>query len=207
MQDLKGTFFVTGTGTGIGKTYTCIFLLNRLKTAGKSGLGLKPISSGCVDGINDDALALQKASSIKLPMDQINPFSFQEPIAPHIASARENVTISVKEVISALPDLEKLKPHLCLIEGAGGWEVPLNEHEMWSDFVKAYDLPVILVVGMTLGCINHALLTERAIVADNCLLSGWIANPIDPHMSAYAENLQTLKARMQSRFLGEVSPH
>lgn len=202
MQSLTGTFFITGTGTDIGKTYTSVVLLNRAQRLGQRVLGLKPVASGSINGVNEDAVALQQASNIELDLSQINPFCFEDPIAPHIAAAKQNVALAAEKLVSSLPDLNLLKPDLCLIEGAGGWEVPLNEQEMWSDFVIKLDIPVILVVGMTLGCINHAILSERAILADNCVLHGWIANPLDVNMLCYQENLQTLKKRLKSPFLG-----
>tara|TARA_B110000879_G_scaffold147548_1_gene191280 strand:- start:520 stop:1137 length:618 start_codon:yes stop_codon:yes gene_type:complete len=204
MQDLLGTFFVTGTSTSVGKTYATAALLKLAQKKGRKVLGLKPIASGADNGINADALALMESSNVSLSLSKINPFCFEPAIAPHIAAAREQVVLTSDLIVDGLRNMLDLDTDLCLIEGAGGWAVPINDEQMWADVVRLMDVPVVLIVGMTLGCINHALLTERAILADNCVLHGWIANPFDPNMEAYQENLDTLKARMKSPFLGSL---
>lgn len=204
-KNLLGKFFVTGTSTNIGKTYATAALLKASKELNRKVLGLKPLASGATNGINDDALALMESSNVSLKLSDINPFCFEDPIAPHIAAKRAKVQLTADNIVDGLKKMLDLETDLCLIEGAGGWAVPLNDHQMWADVVRLMDIPVVLIVGMTLGCINHALLTERAILADNCVLEGWIANPLDPDMLAYQENLDTLKAQMKSPFLGELN--
>ena len=204
-KELLGKFFVTGTSTSVGKTYATAALLKESQKFDRKVLGLKPLASGAVNGINDDALALMESSNVSLSLSDINPYCFEMPVAPHIAAKRANVQLTADNIVAGLKNMLELDTDLCLIEGAGGWAVPINEQQMWADVVRLMDIPVLLIVGMTLGCINHALLTERAIIADNCVLHGWIANPLDPDMLAYEENLETLKAQMKSPFLGELS--
>jgi dethiobiotin synthetase len=203
MLTLQGKFFVTGTSTEVGKTFVSVQLLRFAKKLGKKVVGIKPIASGAENGLNEDALLLMGAASIPVDMREINPFCFDEPIAPHIAAKQQHISLDAKELAERISPVLNNDTDLCLIEGAGGWAVPLNAHQTWKDFVHCIDVPVILVVGMTLGCINHALLTEQAILADGCQLYGWIANAVDKNMLSYQENIETLQQRMQSRFLGE----
>lgn len=202
-QILRGKYFITGTGTEVGKTFITAKLLKIAADKGHKAVGLKPVASGAENGINQDAMILSEASNVSLEYKQINPICFEPPIAPHIAAQQCHQPLTVDSI--AQPMLEVLAfddIDLFLIEGAGGWCVPINEQHMWADVVQYLDIPVILVVGMTLGCINHALLTERAILADNCALEGWIVNPIDKNMLYYQENLATLKQKMRSPYLG-----
>lgn len=138
-------------------------------------------------------MALQQASSVRLPLDQINPFAFAPPIAPHLAAAQCNRTLSVAELNHQLQPALQTPADVCIIEGAGGWHVPLNQSETMADFVTANSFEVILVVGMTLGCLNHAILTAKAIQQSGANLIGWIANRVDPHMLHHDENVATLK--------------
>lgn len=201
---MKGTYFVTGTDTEIGKTYASSFLLKKYARLGWKTLGLKPIASGAVDGQSEDALALKAASSIDLPLDMVNPFCFAPPIAPHIAAREAGIEISSQGLLEGLAPSLSITADLCLIEGAGGFCVPINETEMWEDVVRAFDIPVILVVGMRLGCLNHAMLSERAIIGAGLTYKGWVANQLSPNMDSYQENLQTLKAKLHSPLLEEV---
>jgi dethiobiotin synthetase len=201
---VNGKYFVTGTSTDVGKTYVASVLLKSSQQKGCKSLGLKPIASGSVNGINDDALILMDSSNVSCNLKDVNPFCFEQAIAPHIAAKNEQCQLEPISIVDSLKPMLEIDTNLCLIEGAGGWAVPLNDKHMWSDVVQLLDVPVILVVGMTLGCINHALLTERAIKADNCVIHGWIANAMDPSMECYQENLSTLKNMMQSNFLGEI---
>lgn len=201
---MKGTYFVTGTDTEIGKTYASSFLLKKYARLGWKTLGLKPIASGAVDGQSEDALALKAASSIDLPLDMVNPFCFTPPIAPHIAAREAGIEISSQGLLEGLAPSLSITADLCLIEGAGGFCVPINETEMWEDVVRAFDIPVILVVGMRLGCLNHAMLSERAIIGAGLTYKGWVANQLSPNMDSYQENLQTLKAKLHSPLLEEV---
>lgn len=189
--------FITGTDTGVGKTYVSTYLLNAFKNQGYQTLGIKPIATGCNEYMqNEDALALQKASSIQLPYEKINPFAFSPPIAPHIAAQKANRKLSVSSLLTSINPLLQQAVDLCLIEGVGGWQVPLNDKETMADFVVAQQLPVILVVGMRLGCLNHALLTANAIQQSGAKLLGWIANCIEPDMPYLQENIDTIYERL-----------
>lgn len=201
--------FITGTDTNIGKTYVTTGLLQQLKQQGYATIGLKPLSSDCSlnsEGKlrNEDACSLQQAASINLPYEVVNPFAFAPPIAPHIAAVAEGITLTVDQLN------EKLKPALdhiadfCLIEGVGGWRMPLNQQETMADFVKENNFPVILVVGLRLGCLNHSILTAQAILSDNVSLMGWIANCIDPHMEFVDENIEMLQSWIKAPLLGKV---
>ena len=201
--------FIAGTDTGIGKTHASCALLYALRQAGEAACGMKPVASGCVDTEdgrrNDDALALLAAGSVPLPYELINPLALSEPLSPHLAAAHEGRLIE-------LPPLRDAFEALCashdrvVVEGVGGWMVPLAPGLLASDIPKAWGLPVILVVGLRLGCLSHALLTARAIAADGCRLLGWIASRIDPAMDAAEENLATLRELLPAPCLG-VLPH
>lgn len=207
---MNTAWFVAGTDTGIGKTHASCTLLHALRAAGRRATGMKPVASGCIetpDGLqNEDALALRAASSIPLPPYAIsNPVALPEPLSPHLAAAHSGATI-------ALPYLRTAFDALCadhdavVVEGVGGWRVPLAPGLSASDIPKQWDLPVILVVGLRLGCLNHSLLSAEAILADGCRLVGWIGNRIDPAMEAVEENLATLRERLPAPCLG-VLPH
>lgn len=206
---MRRAVFIAGTDTGIGKTHAACALLHALRRAGHDAVGMKPVASGCVDageGLrNEDALALQAAGPPNVPYAAINPVSLREPLSPHLAAARDGVTI-------ALPPLTAAFDRLCqahapvVVEGVGGWLVPLAPGLLASELASAWRLPVILVVGLRLGCLNHALLSARAIVADGCELLGWIGNRIDPAMAAVDDNLATLRELLPAPCLG-VLPH
>ena len=203
-------YFVAGTDTGIGKTHASCTLLHALRAAGLRSTGMKPVASGCIEtthGLqNEDALALRAASSGPLPpYARSNPVALREPLSPHLAAAHEGVTI-------ALPPLRAAFDALCaehdavVVEGVGGWRVPLAPGLFAADIAKAWELPVIFVVGLRLGCLSHSLLSAEAIRADGCRLAGWIANRIDPAMDAVEENLATLRELLPAPCLG-VLPH
>jgi dethiobiotin synthetase len=201
--------FIAGTDTGIGKTHAGCALLHALRRAGHHACGMKPVASGCVetaDGLrNDDALALQAASSASLPYASINPIALRDPLSPHLAAAHDGVEISLAPLRAAFDHLQT--DHRCVVvEGVGGWLVPLAPGLFAADIAKQWRLPVILVVGLRLGCLNHALLSARAIIDDGCQLLGWIGNSIDPAMEALDENLATLERLLPSPCLG-VLPH
>ena len=204
------SFFLAGTDTDIGKTFVATALLKAAEKQGKSTLGMKPVAAGCEqtdDGLrNEDALALIDAMSLSLPYEQVNPVALEPAIAPHIAAEQAGRNITVSRLAGFCRGLMMQRADFVVIEGAGGWRVPLNPRETLADLAKELQLPVILVVGMRLGCISHALLTAEAIVRDGLQLAGWVANHIDPGMSCYDENLDTLKRRLPFTFLGEV-PH
>jgi len=202
-------YFITGTDTDIGKTYVTAGLLKLFSKRGYSTLGLKPIASGgcLIQNIlcNEDVLALQESASIKLPTQTINPFLFAEPIAPHLAAEKEGIRLTVEQVSHALQKtFQQYLSETILIEGAGGWLVPLNESETMADLVIALKLPVILVVGMRLGCLNHALLTVEVMKQQGISLYGWIANCIDPNMLEREANIATLKSKIAAQCLGVI---
>jgi dethiobiotin synthetase len=195
---LRGTFFVTGTDTDAGKTWVSCRLLEQAQRHGLSCYGLKPIAAGCEDtteGLrNSDALALMNASSIKLAYEQVNPIALKAAIAPHIAANDEQRSLSADRLSGYLRGtLMSHKADLILIEGAGGWRVPLNEREAFSRLPSLMKWPVILVVGMKLGCINHALLTVEAIRRDGLPLAGWVANDLGKPMERLDDNIRTLE--------------
>ncbi len=171
-------------------------------------MGLKPIAAGCEktdEGLrNSDALLLQAAASIKLPYDQVNPIAFEPPIAPHIAAIEEKRVLSADR-ISALCKGALMQPaDFAIVEGAGGWRVPLSHRETMANIPKNLNIPVILVVGMKLGCINHALLTAESIARDGLRVAGWVANRIDPDMERYDENAATIEMMLRAPLIAEV---
>lgn len=206
---MKKKIFIAGTDTDAGKTFIASALLNKGKSQGLTTLGLKPVAAGCEqtpEGLrNRDALSLMEQSTQELPYEQVNPIALEEPIAPHIAAQRLMRPLSAERIVGLLRGVLMIhSAQLTLIEGAGGYRVPLNPRETLSDVVKELNTPVVLVVGMKLGCLNHALLTAEAIQRDGLQLAGWVANRIDPNMEAYEENIQTLHAMIKAPCLGEV---
>lgn len=201
--------FVAGTDTGIGKTHASCALLHALRHAGESACGMKPVASGCTetaDGLrNDDALALLQASSVDLPYELINPVALREPLSPHIAAAHEGLTISLAPMREAFAALCASHDKV-VVEGVGGWLVPLAPSLSAADIPRAWQLPVVLVVGLRLGCLSHALLTARAIQSDGCRLLGWIGNRVEPAMDAVEENIDTLRTLLPAPCLG-ILPH
>lgn len=207
----RKVYFVTGTDTGVGKTWASCALLRALAAQGRTTLGLKPVASGCeqtADGLrNADALALMQASTVSLSYAQVNPFAYAPALAPHLAAAQEGKRLRVQQIAGLVRGaIMQARADVTLVEGAGGWRVPLNDAETLADLPRELALPVILVVGLRLGCINHALLTAEAIARDGVRLAGWIANTIDPAMPAQVENVATLRAHIGAPLLG-VLPH
>ncbi|MBO9482094.1 dethiobiotin synthase [Salinisphaera sp. G21_0] len=202
------TYFVTGTDTDVGKTVVSCGLLEAARLKGLTTLALKPVSAGCQhteNGLrNDDALALMEAMTLVLPYEQVNPLALAPAIAPHIAAQEAGVRMTLDRLVGYSRGALMQKNDLALIEGAGGWRVPLNSREMVSGLAKALNTPAILVVGIKLGCISHALLTVEAILRDGVRLAGWVANQVDPDMSRYDENLETLKSLIPAPCLGVV---
>lgn len=197
---MKQAFFITGTDTGVGKTYIACKLIQLYIALGYKVIGMKPVAAGCdwVNGewVNDDVLKLEAASNVKAPRTLTNPYSFKEAIAPHIAADIAGVEIKLEVLINAFNELSKLAD-IVIVEGAGGFLVPINHQETFADLVKAINIPVVLVVGIKLGCINHALLTVEAIKARNCELRAWVANPIEPNMQFYNENVLVIVNKLQ----------
>lgn len=205
----RRAWFVTGTDTGIGKTHVACALLQVAAADGKSVLGLKPVASGCEatpDGLrNDDAQRLMAASSVQLPYAQVNPCALAAPLSPHLSAAREGRTVRVAQLAGLVRGaIMQGRADVTLVEGAGGWRVPLNEQETMADLARQLALPVLLVVGLRLGCINHALLTAEAVRRDGLTLAGWIGNAIDPEMAAVDEVMNTLRAALPAPCLGHL---
>lgn len=200
-------WFITGTDTEVGKTVASTALLQAARAAGFRSVGYKPVASGCdvtAEGLrNSDALALQKNSVLALPYDRINPLAFAEPTSPHIVSEEENRPITFAQLSAGLATLTQ-QADWVLTEGAGGWFTPLSATTTFADWVQHEQLPVVLVVGVKLGCINHAMLTAQAIQASGLRLAGWIANDIQPPGKRHTEYLATLKQRLPAPMLGEI---
>ncbi len=192
-------FFITGTDTEIGKSFVSVRLMRALKGQGYTVLGMKPIASGCArtaEGLrNDDAQALIAENSLDIPYEQVNPYAFEPAIAPHIAAAEAGVAIELETISERFAAL-KARADVVVVEGVGGWRVPLNVEAEVADLARCLGLPVILVVGMRLGCINHALLSAEAIRRSGCALHGWIANFLDPDMAAQGDNLAAIERRL-----------
>jgi len=206
---MTAAVFIAGTDTGIGKTHAACTLLHALRAAGHRACGMKPVASGCaetLDGLrNDDALALQAASSgANLPYALINPVALRDPLSPHLAAVHDGVEISLAPLRAAFDQLIGNHQKV-VVEGVGGWLVPLAPGLLAADIAKQWQLPVFLVIGLRLGCLNHALLSARMIEADGCRLLGWIGNCIDPAMSALDENLATLRELLPAPCLGVLS--
>ncbi len=192
-------FFVTGTDTEIGKTHVSCLLLKQYAAQGLKVIGMKPIAAGCelVDGewVNDDVQRLVAASNVQAPMEWINPYRFKEPIAPHLAAEKANVRIDIQHILDCFEKLKTLAD-VVIVEGAGGFLVPLNADDDMAELAIVLGIPTILVVGMRLGCINHSLLTAEAIKARGLVLHGWVANHIDPEMDVQKENIQTITRQL-----------
>lgn len=194
-------YFVTGTDTGVGKTRVSCALLHAFAATGKTVVGMKPVAAGCENGTWPDVELLTAASSVSVEREHINPYALVPPIAPHIAADRAGIEIDLEVIRQAHLELRK-KADVVIVEGAGGFLVPLNDYEDSVALVQALGLPVLLVVGMRLGCINHALLTAHAVRAAQVPLAGWVANRIDPEMAVFEENVGTLERRLDCPLLG-----
>ena len=201
------TVIVSGTDTGIGKTRSSAALLHALRAQGKRAVGMKPVASGCerIDGAwkNEDALALIEASDPRPAYAECNPFALPLPLAPELAARDAGVDVELQTVLDAHARLAA-SADAVVVEGVGGWAAPLSSSLMQADLVRALDVPVVLVVGLRLGCLNHALLSARAIAADGCRLVGWIANAIDPGMDAVEGNIAMLAARLPAPCWGRL---
>jgi dethiobiotin synthetase len=205
---VSAQFFITGTDTDAGKTTVAAALLNAARQAGCSTAAVKPVASGCEStpaGLrNSDALILQGQCSLALEYAQINPYAFAPAIAPHLAARQVAVELEVDSLVAAVQQVLDLRAGFTLVEGAGGWRVPLGPTAMLSDVAIALGMPVILVVGVRLGCINHAVLTAQAIAADGLQLAGWVANVVDADTACLADILATLDERLPAPCLGRV---
>jgi len=203
---MNRAYFITGTDTEVGKTFVTCALLHRARAAGLRAAGIKALAAGTDEnGINDDVDRIRRAADVVLPDDILNPYCFAPAIAPHIAAAEAGVHIDFARIANAVA-AARPQADLLLVEGAGGFRIPLGVDRDSADLAVNLGLPVILVVGMRLGCLNHALLTAEAILARQLPLAGWVANTIDPGMSRFAENLASLRQWLPAPCLGVV-PH
>lgn len=200
-------FFITGTDTECGKTEITLGLMQWLQEQGETVLGMKPIASGAeptAEGLrNEDAVRIQQQCSIDLPYEQVNPFAFEPPVAPHLAAEQVGAEIDFARILDGYQQIMPQADRV-LVEGVGGWRVPLGSQGAVSDLAQVLKLPVILVVGLKLGCINHALLTAEAIQTSGLELAGWVANVADAEMLEPEGNLRTLKNHIQAPLLGLV---
>jgi dethiobiotin synthetase len=201
--------FIAGTDTGVGKTLIACALLQGFAARGLRVVGMKPVAAGAVRrrGVwhNDDVAELRAAANVDAPQTAVNPYCFAPPVAPHIAAQEAGVTMRMTTIIKSYAQLAR-SADLVVVEGVGGLLVPLGGAFSAADIPARLGLPVVLVVGLRLGCLNHALLTVAAMQARGLYLAGWIANRIDPAMARTAENLQTLRVRIKAPLLGIV-PH
>lgn len=208
MANKRSGFFIAGTDTGVGKSLVASTLLCAANKSNYSTLGLKPVAAGGEQtpaGLqNEDAQLLMQHSSIKLAYEQVNPICLKEAIAPHIAAQREGRQLRVDRIVGFTRGALMSPANFVIVEGAGGWRVPLNRSESMADLAKALNLPVILVVGMKLGCINHALLTAQSMDRDGVRVAGWVSTCLEPNMSAYQENVSTLQAMLHFPLLLEL---
>lgn len=197
---MKQSFFITGTDTGIGKTYVACQLIRHYVAQGYRVVGMKPVAAGCdlVNGqwVNEDVALLTQASNVQAPMHLVNSYCFKDPIAPHIAAEKEGIEIQLDVIQRAYAELSGLAD-IVVVEGAGGLLVPLNAHYTIADLIARLNIPVLFVVGMRLGCINHALLTMEVMQARGLTVSAWVANPIHKEMQCYQQNLLTLQTKLQ----------
>lgn len=204
---MSAGFFITGTDTNVGKTTVALGLMTALQQQGLTVAAFKPVSAGCArtaDGLrNDDAVRLMQQASVDIPYDTVNPYAFEPPIAPHIAAAETNTRIDLGVVKKAYLEIAETVD-IVIVEGAGGWLVPVTEQETMADLAVTLGLPVINVVGIRLGCLNHALLTTQSIIASGLHHGGWIANHLSTVTERSAENVDALRARITAPLLSNV---
>ena len=205
---MKQGFFVTGTDTGVGKTLISAALIHSLRNENVRVSGMKPIASGCIEtghGLkNEDADLLLEASNVDADYDLICPCRFLPPIAPHIAAQGQGTVISIEHIMGCYHRLQSVSDKI-VVEGVGGWQVPLDEHKSMSDLAIELDLPVIIVVGGRLGCINHAMLTAGSILASGLSIAGWVFNQVEPDMQQVDAVKQALQNRMPGHLLADIS--
>ena len=198
--------FVTGTDTGVGKTVVGVALLRALAAAGWSAIGMKPVAAGRAEGeaLNADVAALIAAANVAAPLADVNPYSFARPIAPHLAAREEGTAIDLDRIDAAYARLARLADAV-VVEGAGGVRVPLGPGAEMVDIPARLGLPVVLVVGIRLGCLNHALLTAQALDARGVRMAGWVANRIDPAMREGEANVATLAERLPAPLVADIA--
>jgi dethiobiotin synthetase len=197
-------YFVTGTDTGVGKTLISCALLHAFAAQGLRVVGMKPVACGCEDDKpNEDVKKLRAASNVMATYGQINPYSFLYAIAPHIAARNAGVRIEFSRILTSFNELRS-QADMVIVEGIGGFKVPLNEKQDSAEMAQQFELPLILVVGMRLGCLNHALLTAGAIEACGLKMAGWVANVLDADMPVLRDNIAALEQRLAAPLLGVV---
>ncbi|MBY0576644.1 MAG: dethiobiotin synthase [Gallionellaceae bacterium] len=198
------SYFVTGTDTGVGKTLISCALLHAFAAQGKRVVGMKPVAAGCDDNEqHEDVKQLLAASNVLASKGQVNPYCFSPAVAPHLAAQFAGVSVNLERIATSFSELVR-QADVVIVEGAGGFLVPLNTHQDSADLVAQLELPVILVVGMRLGCLNHALLTVEAIAARGLTLAGWVANIVDERMAMLDENIAALQQRIAAPLLGVI---
>lgn len=201
-------FFITGTDTGIGKTYSTVLLARHLIAQGKRVAALKPVASGATwvagELHNADAQQLRAASNVELSYTEINPYCFVSPIPPHIAASQQQVEIELAVIAKQVSQAQS-RADVVLVEGVGGWLAPLNTNETVADLARQVQLPVLLVVGLRLGCLNHALLSAAAIANSGCELAGWLANLMDPNYAVADETIAYLRTHLPAPCVGVIS--
>ncbi len=206
-MSLKSPIFITGTDTGIGKTWFTLALIQALQNQGLRVAGMKPVASGCDStpaGLrNEDAVLIQQQAGLKVAYETVNPYAFAPPIAPHIAAQHVGVEIHLSPIFKAAQALQA-QADILVVEGVGGWRVPLSEQLSLVDIVKRLDAQVLLVVGLRLGCINHALLTAEVLEQDCCQCVGWVGNQLEPHTAELDNIINTLQQRLSMPFLGHL---
>ena len=206
---MKAGWFITGTDTGVGKTRVAAALIHALARTGKRALGMKPVASGCdpVDGglRSEDARQLMAAANVQADYADVNPYAFAPAVAPHLAAREAGTAIRLQTVCDHFARLAAAADYV-VVEGVGGWQVPLGHTLTVAHMAKALDLPIILVVGMRLGCLNHALLTLESVRASGLPLAGWVANGIDSQFQLFNENVASLCERLPAPLLA-VIPH
>jgi len=209
-ESLPEGYFVTGTDTGVGKTLVAAGLLIAASASGMRTVGIKPVAAGCTPAsdaalVSEDALMLQSAASITMDYAMVNPVALEQPIAPHIAAARSGLHLRVEDLVRHCRRVcMEFPAQFVIVEGAGGWFVPLSETETMANFCVELGFPVIMVVGMRLGCLNHALLTVQAVRAAGLSVAGWVANCVEPEMAAFEDNLQSLRDLLSAPLLGVI---
>ena len=198
------SYFITGTDTGVGKTLISCALLHGFAAQGKRVVGMKPIAAGCDDrDQNEDVRQLRAASNVLASGGQINPYCFVQTVAPHLAAQFAGIRINLARIVKSFSELNA-QADVVIVEGAGGFVVPLNDEQDGADLVAHLGLPIILVAGMRLGCLNHALLTAEAIAARGLTLAGWVANMLDADMAMLNENVAALRQRIRAPLLGVI---
>lgn len=200
---MQQAYFITGTDTNVGKTWTTLALMHYFKQQGKTVIGMKPVASGCMlqDGQlkNDDALLLQQHASVPVDYDLINPYAYLQPVSPHLAGVDNPVQLDkIRHTLHSLQNMADI----ILVEGVGGWYAPVNNRQAVSDMAKDLGLPIIMAVAIRLGCINHARLTYQAIQVSGLRCAGWIANCTDANMPYREENIATIKKLLNAPLLG-----